>query len=164
MNDAPVRVVIVLPLAPLRAGESFAVERWPLHITVVPPFTSLVSADTVADAVRRVAAETRPLGVTVGAAALFGRNEDVPVHLVEPHAGLSAFRAQLLEAVEGYATRPLGTRTFAPHVTVKQHARVTPGQRLRIDQVAVVDMAPRSHPHGRRVLATVPLPAGPARR
>lgn len=52
---------------------------------------------------------------------------------------------------------------FRPHVTTKRHGGVTAGERLTPTQVALVDMAPRSAPGGRSVLATVPLPAAQAR-
>ncbi|WP_403024975.1 2'-5' RNA ligase family protein [Salinibacterium sp. GXW1014] len=76
------RVVIVLPVEPLDVDDSFRVDRWPLHITVVPPFTARVSLAEIVRLVHSVAQGEEPFTVTVGVEALFGRDHDVPVNLI----------------------------------------------------------------------------------
>ena len=39
------RFVVVLPLLPLAAGDEFTVADWPLHVTLVEPFQTDLSAD-----------------------------------------------------------------------------------------------------------------------
>lgn len=43
------RLVVVLPLSPMRDGDSFAVKDWPLHITVSPPFLTDAAPSDIAD-------------------------------------------------------------------------------------------------------------------
>ena len=73
----------------------------------------------------------------------------------------------MVAAVRPFAAAPdeaafIGTE-FRAHVTDKHHARVQTGDTLELDQLALVDMAPRADPAGRAVLATIPLRPRPPR-
>ncbi|KGJ72060.1 hypothetical protein GY21_18000, partial [Cryobacterium roopkundense] len=48
---------------------------------------------------------------------------------------------------------------FRPHITIKNHARIAVGAAFALQQIALVDMAPRAASTGRTVLATINLPA-----
>jgi 2'-5' RNA ligase len=161
-----VRLVVVLPLHPLRVGDSFAVATWPLHVTVLPPF---LTDATPAEITAAIAAATRaqlPLTVRAGQDELFGRPNNLPVTLIEPHDGLTALHRGLIDAVRPFAAVPdepaFTGAGFRGHVTVKSPARVHAGDTLTLSQIALVDMLPRAHAAGRTVLATLPLPS-PAR-
>jgi 2'-5' RNA ligase len=155
------RVVVVIPLRPLRVGARFAVREWPLHVTVVPPFGTEASTAELARVIEVAAGDVPPLEALAGSGALFGRRHDIPVTLVEEDGRLSGLHDALLAALAPLASSP-GDRaflpaTFRPHVTVKGERRVAEGETLRLGQVALVDMAPRSSPGGREVLATIDL-------
>jgi len=157
------RLVVVLPLIPLQTGQGFAVHDWPLHVTVLAPFTTDAAPGEIADAVASAVAGQHAITAVAGAGALFGRRHTVPVTLIEENAALTRLHQALIDAVRPLVASPdepaFTGREFRPHVTVKSHGGVTAGQELALTQVAVVDMAPRSAPGGRFVLATVPLPA-----
>ena len=154
------RLVVVIPLEPLRAGTRFAVREWPLHVTVVPPFSTHASVDDVARIVTETASDVPPFEVTAGPSAMFGRRHDIPVTLVEEDARLAALHDALQEALTSLASsgdRALEPREYRPHVTAKGERRATEGEVLKLEQIALVDMAPRSSPGGREVLATIEL-------
>ena len=161
------RLVVVLPLTPLRTGDSFPVSAWPLHITVLPPFQTDAAASEIARIIAGVVAETAigrtALTAVAGADALFGRREDVPVTLVEDDPHLTELHGALVAAVRPFASTPdepaFTGPGFRAHITIKNGTRVHAGQRLALRQIALVDMAPRSAASGRTVLATFPLPA-----
>ncbi len=157
------RVVVVIPLRPLRVGARFAVRDWPLHVTVVPPFTTGSMPADVARVIAETAAGVPPLQVRAGRSAMFGRRHDVPVTLIEDDGRLSGLHVALVDALRPLASSP-GDRAFQqgpfrPHVTVKGERHATEGEALILAQVALVDMAPRSSPGGREVLATTALTA-----
>lgn len=159
------RLVVVLPLAPLRDGESFAVRDWPLHVTVLPPFDTDAEPAEIAATIASAASAHTALTVVAGHGELFGRHHDVPVTVLIEHEALERLRKTLVEAVRPLAASPdakafTGTR-FRPHVTTKHHARVHEGDQYSLSQIALVDMAPRASPGGRAVLATVNLLPGP---
>ncbi|WP_426515178.1 2'-5' RNA ligase family protein [Diaminobutyricibacter sp. McL0618] len=154
------RIVVVIPLEPLRSGTRFAVREWPLHVTVVPPFSTHASVDDVARLIAETSSAVAPFEVTAGHGALFGRRHDIPVTLVEDDDRLTHLHDVLLGALAPLASS--GDRVFQPgpyrpHVTAKGERRATEGDVLRLSQIALVDMAPRSSPGGREVLATIEL-------
>lgn len=161
------RLVVVLPLTPLEAGASFAVHDWPLHITVLAPFTTDAAPSDVSDAVASAASGETAITAVAGTDALFGRRHNVPVTLIEENAALIRLHRALIDTVRPLAATPdepaFTGPEFRPHVTAKHHGRVHAGEGFSLTQVALVDMAPRSAPGGRSVLATFPMsPSAPA--
>lgn len=159
------RLVIVLPLAPLAVGDSFAVQDWPLHITVLPPFLTSAEPAVITAAVAAACAGQGPLRVIADHDELFGRRHDIPVTLVREHPALTHLHRVLIDAVRPFAAAPeepaFTGDGFRAHVTVKGAARVSAGEMLVLHQIALVDMLPRADPAGRTVLAThtlTPLP------
>ena len=151
------RLVVVLPVEPLRVGDSFAVATWPLHVTVLPPFLTDAAPGDIADAIRGAVQAQHPLTVTAGDDALFGRRHNIPVTLVLPHEGLTGLHHTLVAALRPFAAEPdepaFTGDGFRAHITHKPPARLHPGAHVTLTQIALVDMLPRAHTSGRTVLA-----------
>ncbi|TFB48727.1 2'-5' RNA ligase family protein [Cryobacterium tagatosivorans] len=156
------RLVVVLPLHPLQAGDNFAVADWPLHITVLAPFLTDAAPADIAAAIAAAVSGQAALTAVAGPEELFGRRKDVPVTLVVDDGTLARLHRILVDAVRPFAAAPdepaFTGPDFRAHVTVKRNARAGEGDVLSLSQVALVDMAPRTGPSGRTVLATVSLP------
>ena len=156
-----IRLVVVLPLSPLRVGTGFAVAEWPLHVTVLPPFLTDAPAADIATAMAEVARTRHPLTVVAGDDELFGRRRDIPVSLILPSDDLTALHHALVTAIRPFAAEPdepaFTGPGFRAHVTHKPPERLHPGAVLTLTQLALVDMRPRAHASGRAVLATHPL-------
>jgi len=150
--------VVVLPLSPLTTGGSFTVADWPLHVTLVAPFVTDHSNETVASALRGVARDAHAIATTAGDPALFGRRHDVPVTLVRDGGEIAALRANALAALDAAGVDVgLPRPEFRPHVTVKRHGGVNPGDRVMLQQLALVDMRPSTGAHHRSVVGVWPL-------
>lgn len=160
------RLVVVLPLSPLREGDQFAVSEWPLHITVLPPFLTDATGSEVGAAIRSSASALSEIRVVAAQDELFGRRHDIPVTVMGECEQLTALHRALRRVTLPFAATPAEPAFtgagFRPHVTVKAHGRVREGDEFTLTQLAVVDMAPRSSA-GRTVLATVDLHAGRSR-
>jgi 2'-5' RNA ligase len=158
------RLVVVLPLEPLRTGDSFRVDEWPLHITVLAPFATDSEPATIADALATVAARVPAVTARAGEDELFGRRHNIPVTLVDDTPALHDIHQLLVEGIRPFASSPdepaFTGNAFRAHVTMKQDRRVHAGDTLELTQLALVDMAARSLPGGRAVLATFPLTPG----
>jgi 2'-5' RNA ligase len=156
------RLVVVLPLSPLRDGERFTVSEWPLHITVLPPFKTDATGSEIRDAIRSTVSAQSALNVLAAGDELFGRRHDILVTLIAENRQLTELHQLLRAAVRPFAAEPdepaFTGPGFRPHVTVKSHGRVHEGDAFTLLQLAVVDMAPRASA-GRTVLATIDLPA-----
>jgi 2'-5' RNA ligase len=134
---------IIAPIDALAVGDRHAVGRFPLHVTIVSPFTVLAGRRAVVEAVAGVAAGTQPIPTAIGATARFGPNRDVPVALVEPDL-LTDLHTSLLVALE-----PLGWSAvdgdvdgagYRPHVTATRQAALAVGAVLIFDHLVVVDI------------------------
>ena len=160
------RLVVVLPLSPLREGDRFAVRDWPLHITVLPPFRTDATGAQIGAAIRSAVSGQSAIRVVPAHDEKFGRRHDIPVTVMADNAQLTSLHHALRDAVRPFAAAPdepafTGDR-FRPHVTMKPHGRVHAGDEFTLTQVAVVDMAPRESA-GRAVLAVTDLPAAAGR-
>lgn len=155
------RLVVVLPLSPLRDGDSFAVEDWPLHITVLPPFLTDAAPREIADTIAAATSTQEVLTAVAGRDELFGRRHNVPVTVIVENQALDRLHRTLVDAVRPFAASPdepaFTGPGFRAHVTIKHPARVYEGDELSLTQIALVDLAPRARPRGRAVLATIPL-------
>jgi 2'-5' RNA ligase len=148
------RFVVVLPLVPLTAGDEFTVADWPLHVTLVEPFASGLTADAVAEVLESVAAGASAVHAAAGDEAMFGRRRDVPVTLVRDGGQLAALRTRALDALHGAGVDVGRTREdYRPHVTRKRHGRLRPGDRVDLHCLALIDMRPPEGSHHRRVAA-----------
>jgi 2'-5' RNA ligase len=155
------RLVVVLALKPLTVGDTFLVQDWPLHITVLAPFLTEADLADLRAGLERGASTTASFPVVVGRDDMFGRRHNIPVSLIEDNETLTRLRQSLITAVRPFAADPeeaafTGT-TFRPHITMKPPGRVYDGDRLTLSQIALVDMAPRADARGRTVLATADL-------
>lgn len=160
------RLVVVLPLSPLRDGDSFAVQDWPLHITVLPPFRTDAAPSEIGAAIASAASAQTAVTAIAGRDERFGRGKSVPVTVVVENEALALLHQTLVDAVRPFAASPdepaFTSPGFRPHITIKHNGRVHEGDEFSLAQLALVDMAPKSAPGGRAVLATIPLPDAPA--
>ncbi|TDW28695.1 2'-5' RNA ligase superfamily protein [Cryobacterium psychrophilum] len=155
------RLVVVLPLSPLQVGDQFPVNEWPLHITVLAPFRTDAAPGHVAALIAAAASAEPAIPAVVGRKQMFGRRHDVPVSVMVENEALTRLHEQLVAAVGPLGESPqepaFTGAEFTPHITFKNHGRMHAGDTVLLEQIAVVDMAPRSAAGGRTVLATVVL-------
>jgi 2'-5' RNA ligase superfamily len=155
------RLVIVLPLQPLTAGDGFTLREWPLHVTVAPTFVVDVDIETVLVAISPLLISQPRLRLRAGPDEGFGRSQSIPVTVVDPSPELNDLHARLkaaLTAVGAVFDDPnfVGAG-YRAHVTKTRLAHTHPGDVLKLDQAAVVDMAPEGDRRLRRVVWTIPL-------
>jgi 2'-5' RNA ligase len=139
------RYAIVLPLTPMAVGERYAVRDWPLHITVMPVFTTWASAAQLAADMGRVAARTAPITAAAGPAELFGPKHDTPVALVdsgEVRALHRAFVDALDIHVPTFRRPDFAGDGYRAHITATRRGAAQEGQALHLTQLALVDMEP----------------------
>ena len=91
---------------------------------------------------------------------------DWPLHvtLVRDGGELAGLRTRTLDSLReaGIDMARLRARTdFRPHVTRKRDAHLSPGDRVVLDTVALIDMRPAEGAHHRSVVASCRLGARP---
>ena len=155
--------VVVLPVAPLRVGTGFAVEDWPLHVTIVGNFRSRSSEAELAAVLSTTARQWRPIDVIVGGEERFGPMHDIRVSIRADPEPLSSRHDALLSALERECGLALDVPEYSrsgyrPHVTVTRTARAVEGEKLTLGQLVLVDMSPPGNGDLRVVVATSDLP------
>ncbi len=132
----------------------FGAGAWPLHVTIVPPFSTELGAEAVAALLPRVPA----IRVVGGTRARFGRRRDVPVTLLRDSPALRALHLAAVDALEA-AGATIGDRhhiraAYRPHATDQPAGSFAPGARATLRELALVERTPDST---RTVAARVPL-------
>ena len=137
-------LVIVAPLEPLIVGASFAVSRFPLHLTLVPPFLvdcALPALNTVIEAISN---ETERLLAEVTGRDEFGPNGDIVVAVIRPTGSILKAHTRLTAAL-----MPLGWSAqephyngqgFRPHITSNDDGHVRLGEHFILGEIAIVEM------------------------
>lgn len=152
------RWVVVLPVDALRTGDVFSAGQWPLHVTLVEPFTTDVEAKTLAAALMPLAASTAPVPVTIGPDAMFGPKRNILVSLVEDGGRLTPLRADVQDALRALTVDLRHPRAdYSPHVTAERHGRVHEGDRLTLELLTLVRLRPPETSHHGRIAGSWPL-------
>jgi len=137
-------MVIVAPLEPLTAGESFVVTKFPLHLTLLPPFRVECDWLELSAVVEGIAHGTDCLIADVVGQEGFGPDADIMVSLIKATDSLLNVHSGLTEAL-----RPLGWTAqeahyngsgFRPHITDNNEEQVLPGQHFILGEMAIVEM------------------------
>jgi hypothetical protein len=157
----PYSFVIVALLDALPPGHEFRADAWPLHVTLVPPFTTEVAASHVERVVEQACRPFSPVDARMLARELYGRRRDVPVVTLEPSRALHELHVHLLDALEPVTIDGARSRHvragFRPHVTDRAGAAPRPGSLVRLSHVAVVERDPAPAKGIRRLSAVIPL-------
>ena len=173
-------LIVVAFLEPVVEGLEFPRDDWPLHITLVKfdvverqrprvegvpdapaaPTAERVPGDPLAERIAALmdAPVAAALGspMTIGAEAGFGRTGSVPVSLIEPSGALQTLHealVQIVAALPGRIPTPGYTLGgYRPHVSHLREKRLSAGDVIALDRIALVDMAPDGGHASRRVL------------
>ncbi len=155
------RLVVVLPVRPLEAGDGFALRDWPLHVTVAPTFVVALDLATVVGAISPLLESQPALTVRAGPDEGFGPSLDIPVTVIEPSAELTALHARLIAALRGVGAEfddpEFIGDGYRAHVTVRRADRLCPGDSVELAQATIVDMAPQGDARLRRVVWAMAL-------
>ena len=159
-SRSPGAFVIVAPLETVRTGSEFRTDSWPLHVTLVPPFTTPAPIEKVAGLMESVCLGFRALNVRAARRELFGRHRGVPVITLDRDDALRRLHTALLDAIEPVAQEHPDRQVrddYRPHVSVQRDRAIAPGEPVMIDRVALVDRRPDGRSGLRRVVVLVPL-------
>lgn len=118
----------------------FPSKEWPLHVTILRPFTSTCSLEAFGWMLEPICTQTRTLILTAKAKELFGPDRDIPVSELELTSELEVFQRQVLEACEPQITfKHPAFPSFRPHVTAQREDRVNVGDTVSLDSLSLVE-------------------------
>jgi len=153
--------VVVLPIEPLIAGQQFPVERWPLHVTLIPKFRTRSNLFDIEKTIRSTPSPA--LDVRVGGEEMFGPSGSILVNIVvDDSAALAQFHNRLLTTLQeqcGLTTDdPQYFRDgYRSHITASRDDHAEPGALIHLNQLALVDMEPVGDAGNPMVVSTINL-------
>jgi 2'-5' RNA ligase len=139
-------------------GFGFQAKYWPLHMTIIPPFSIGLPPDLLGGLIKEILDGQRRIRSSVEGVGLFGPRQTVPVKIVEKTPGLQNLHDRLVGLLAPYepvykSDLHIG-QGFKPHITDKGHTQAVVGQSLRVDSASLVEvLQPGSRPN-RRVYQT----------
>lgn len=137
-------LVIVACLESLTVGTSFTTSRFPLHLTLAPPFHVDCELPTLFAAVKVVSLKTGCMLAEVIGKEQFGPDADIAVALIRPIESVVNAHARLTEALMplGWAAKEphYNGEGFRPHITGSDDRHVRLGEQFLLDQIAVIEM------------------------
>lgn len=145
---------------PVHPGLVFPRSDWPLHITLLRFDVGTDGSADVAGVLAGLAEApvSGALGaeLTVGEDAGFGHLGSIPVSLIERNPLLQGLHEELVQSEVTHGAR-IATPNYIldhyrPHISHHDGKRLSPGDVVVLDQIALVDMAPEGNHTVRRIL------------
>lgn len=133
--------LIATLLEPLEQGATFT--DWPLHLTIVPWFGVDIEKERELDnLLDNIALRQKSTMVRVGATAMFGVGEDIPVNVIEPDDSLSELHLDVYESIRAAGFEIIGQNYFGknynPHVSEQNGKKVIAGEVLEIRKFTLI--------------------------
>jgi 2'-5' RNA ligase len=153
------KYTIVSLLEPQPVEYEFSSKNWPLHVTLAATFSVGTELFSFLNNVTLIARQYTPIKTHITETALFGKDNDMPVTLVENTAILQQLHEELVAAIltaKGAFNEPAYTlQGYKPHIT--QTDKVLPDTTITINNITVIDMFPNENPHSRKILLQIQL-------
>lgn len=129
---------------PIALGETFQSGEWPLHMTYFPPITTHFTPHH-AEKLRANLNPMSPFIATVGQAALFGPNHDLPVLRIDKSSELMVVHRRLIAVFQGLPHNPEYRMPYNPHVSIsKSDTRLETGDAIEIGGISIAEKAQSS--------------------
>lgn len=136
-----VRYTVNCPVDALVVGDEFARSEWPLHVTVVGNFDWDDTEDLLIERVGAGVLGHAAFELVVGDEAMFGAGHTVRVNRTVPSPRLDALHRSLLDDRMRIVEPQFLHEGFEGHITHFPAGRPTSGDRVRIEQVALAELA-----------------------
>lgn len=149
-------------LEPVEQHTQFAMEDWPLHMTLADVFAINVNSSLLSE-LHEMLSRQKAFTIKVGDDLRFGSNDSpLVVAGIETNAKLQKLHNELVDFLEEHGAvfnSPEFTRDgFVPHSTVQKNSRINKGEILEVTALSLIDMFVDGDWRSRKVLDTISLP------
>lgn len=125
---------------------------WPLHITIVRPFSSSKSGEEFIRTLTAICSQIKPIYVFGKSREMFGPNNDLPVTELEDTPELQSLHDQIMNVSGVWMEfRTPQYETYRPHVTDQVNGRISAGEEVIINSISLVELGSDE----RQVLSTI---------
>lgn len=148
--------MIFLPIDPMSVGLEF--KSAPLHCTLMPWFQTSASVAEIEQLIRNKCSKYRSLTLISGEPALFGPENDIPVHVLEPNLDLQTLHLELFDALNANGARFLDRYAgpcYQMHVSNHKGRVFGPGMRLTVKKAHLIRPVDEKDLSRKRVAAEI---------
>jgi|SRR3990167_5761615 len=155
------KYVIVIPLERLAVGYEFSPENYPLHITIVPSFQLKDFSKELLNKIELLCSQTSRFEMIAGSDEYFGSDNSILVTEMLMNDKIRDLHNKLVKLVSDAGAifdEPEYTQTkYRAHSTVQAHNRLTAGDTIIIDEIAIIDKLPNGSANKRRVIHKIKI-------
>jgi 2'-5' RNA ligase len=152
------KYTIVQLLEDRQEGDEYAPSDWPLHVTLSDIFAIDHDINDVFLQLAELLSTIKPTDVTAGHDAYFGADKRTQVTLLAMNEELIALHQDVIALLKcngaTFNTPQYIETGFRAHATVRPHARLYYGDKVRFDALSVIDLFPDKNPNKRKILKT----------
>lgn len=134
-------VIVCFIEKPLK--DLFHSSEWPLHMTLVPPFSYSGDINTLNELLEKYAEETSEFGVISNKRTLLGPDKDIPVTLVELNEELQQNYINLLNVLKSldfkYKQPLISGLNYIFHITDQNGVKAPVGKLLPITSFSLIN-------------------------
>lgn len=139
----------------------FPYTEWPLHVTLLANFTISQPLENLIESLEMYAQETEPFEIMSDGEDLFGPNQNIAVSLIQLSENIRKLHTDLIVISEKlgaeYDTPQFMGEGFRPHATRQTDSHLTNKQKLKLNNLTLVDMYPHNDINRRRIIKTFKL-------
>ena len=139
----------------------FDMKNWPLHVTVVPRFAIDMDENKILELVGKAVEGIPPANAVAADDEMFGANHDLRVTLLDMSPALKNLHnelySQLLDHKAIFDEPQYCGENYRAHATVQKSGRLQKGNKLVIDELALIDMFHDQDIRKRKLLETIKL-------
>lgn len=117
---------------------------WPLHLTILGPFTSNEEFPILADHMKMTTPLYKPMVITGCERKMFGRKNDVRATVIKRTSELLALHTALLNSLKSSIQLKVPTHSgtgYSPHISDRPHAKYHQGQTTILDSLSLIEYA-----------------------
>lgn len=136
----PRRYVIVSFLGVEEPPQSFLKTLWPLHVTIIPPFSTSATPDELNQSMQNICRTYGPIHLKEGRREQFGLQKDIPVTKLDDTDILEKLHRELKEEYGEKIVFPETQYPFTPHVTDSRGTQLSVEQEKQITSISLVEI------------------------
>ncbi|MEM9336353.1 MAG: 2'-5' RNA ligase family protein [Patescibacteria group bacterium] len=147
--------IVGCEIEPLEEGHHYAYKDFPLHCTLVHWFKTESNHEVVGQVLSPVLKSTAPFRITSLTQALFGKDQNIPVHKIKKTNEILTLHKRLIQALKvtdpTYTIPWLGD-SYEPHVTDIEDRALRQGESFNVTRVYLAEATDSENISARKVI------------
>src|SRR5664279_218953 len=153
------KYVLVQMIKDLPVGYEYAMEDWPLHVTVASVCSIESKPDDLLRDLEKQLSSVHAVESKVVRDEWFGENKEYHVMLVDKTPRLNDLFKKVITVLNNHGLKfnspEYEGEGYAPHATIQKIGQLYINDVVLFHSLTLIDMFPDENPHQRRVLGTI---------